>query len=93
VAGDTDASYVIDLGGSFGTVNAGVRYGSEEGADTEASVYGNTTFGATTAGVYLSNDDADAWGVGMSHDLGGGVSFGAALADGQAAQAHLSFSF
>ena len=93
VDGDTDASYVIDLGGSFGTVNAGVRYGSDEGADAEASVYGNTTFGATTAGVYLSNDDADAWGVGMSQDLGGGIAFGAALADGETAQAHLSFSF
>lgn len=93
MAGDTDASYVIDLGGAFGTVNAGVRYGSDAGADAEASVYGNTTFGATTAGIYLSNDDADAWGVGMSHDLGGGVAFGAAIADNDLAQAHISFSF
>lgn len=90
--GDTDAAYVVDVNGAFGSVNAGLRYG-DAGTGAEASIYGNTTFGATTASVYLSNDDADAWGVGMSHDLGGGVAFGAAIADGDNAQAHISFSF
>ena len=93
----TPATYALDLNGAFGSVNAGVRYdrGQTGGVsnDAVATLYGNTTFGATTAGIYLTDDDANAWGVGMSHDLGGGVAFGAAVADGDQAQAHISFSF
>jgi outer membrane protein OmpU len=89
----TDAAYAVDVNGAFGTVNAGLRYDQAAGADAVASLYGNTTFGATTASIYVSTADANAWGVGMSHDLGGGIALGAAMADGDNAQAHLSFSF
>ncbi len=89
----TDASYVVDVNGTFGTVNGGLRYDSDEGDDAVATLYGNTTMGATTAGIYLTNDDGNQWGVGVSHDLGGGVAIGGALADSDYAQAHISFSF
>jgi len=89
----TAAAYAVDVNGAFGSVNAGLRYDQAAGADAVASLYGNTTFGATTASLYVSSADANAWGVGMSHDLGGGVALGAALSDGDNAQAHLSFSF
>jgi len=84
----TDASYAIDVNGTVGSVNAGLRYDSLEGADAVATIYGNSAMGATTLSAYLTNDDANAWGVGASHDLGGGVAFGASLADGDQAQAH-----
>ena len=89
----TAAAYALDVNGSFGTVNAGLRYDQAAGADAVATLYGNTTSGATTASLYLTNNDANAWGVGMSYDLGGGIALGGALADGDNAQAHLSFSF
>jgi outer membrane protein OmpU len=89
----TDAAYAVDVNGAFGTVNAGLRYDQAAGADAVASLYGNTTFGATTASIYVSTADANAWGVGMSHDLGGGIKLGAAMADGDKAEAHLSFAF
>ncbi len=93
VEGEDEAAYAVDVNGSFGTVNAGLRYDQAPGDDAFASLYGNSTFGATTASMYISSNDANAWGVGVSHDLGGGVALGGAIADGDNAQAHLSFSF
>jgi len=92
----TAASYAVDVNGTFGSMNAGLRYDSALGADAVATLYGNTTMGATTLSAFVNNsDDADvlAWGVGASHDLGGGVALGAAIADADSAQAHISFSF
>lgn len=88
----TAAAYVVDVNGTFGTVNAGVRYG-DDGTDAIATLYGNSTFGVTTASFYVSNADSMAWGAGLSHDLGGGVSIGGAVADDDNVQAHVSFSF
>jgi outer membrane protein OmpU len=92
----TAASYAVDVNGTFGSMNAGLRYDSALGADAVATLYGNTTMGATTLSAFVNNSDAAGvlgWGVGASHDLGAGVALGAAIADGDAAQAHISFSF
>jgi outer membrane protein OmpU len=92
----TDTEYAVDVSGTFGSMNAGLRYDQAAGYDAVVGLYGNTTMGATTLSAFVNNsDDADilAWGVGASHDLGGGVALGAAIADGDAAQAHISFSF
>lgn len=88
------AAYALDVNGTVGSVNAGLRYDDAgDAADALATLYGNTTMGATTAGVYLTNGASNTWGFGVSHDLGGGVAIGAALADGDNAQAHISFDF
>jgi outer membrane protein OmpU len=92
----TDAAHAIDVSGAFGSANVGLRYDDSGAADAVATLYGNTTMGATTLSAFVNNSDAVgvlAWGVGASHDLGGGVALGAAIADGDAAQAHISFSF
>jgi len=92
----TAAEYAVDVNGTFGSMNAGLRYDQAAGEDAVATLYGNTTMGATTLSAFVNNsDDADvlAWGVGASHDLGGGVALGAAIADADSAQAHISFSF
>jgi outer membrane protein OmpU len=91
VAAD-DAAYVVDVNGTFGTVNAGVRY-SDDGTDAIGTLYGNSTFGATTASFFVSNADSMAWGAGLSHDLGGGVNIGGAIADDDNVQVHVGFSF
>ena len=91
--GDTAAAYALDLNGTFGTVNGGIRYDKAAAADAVATLYGSTTMGATTAGIYLTNADGNKWGLGVSHDLGGGVAIGGAIADSDLAQAHVSFSF
>jgi len=99
VADIDDAAYAVDVNGSFGTVNAGLRYDQAAGADAIATLYGNTTFGATTVSAFVNNNDAVdgddiyAWGVGASYDLGGGIALGGAIAEGSEAQAHMSFSF
>ncbi len=92
----TDAAYAIDVSGAFGSANVGLRYDDAGAADAVATLYGNTTMGATTLSAFVNNsDDADvlAWGAGASYDLGGGVAIGGAIADGDAAEAHISFSF
>lgn len=92
----TAAAYAVDVNGTFGSMNAGLRYDQDAGADAVATLYGNTTMGATTLSAFVNNsDDADVyqWGVGASYDLGGGVALGGALAEGSDAQAHISFSF
>lgn len=91
--GATVAAYAVDLNGSFGSVNAGLRYDGLVGATGVATLYGNTTFGATTVSAYVTNQTVTGWGLGVSHDLGGGIAVGAALSNGNAAQAHVSFSF
>jgi outer membrane protein OmpU len=88
------AAYALDVNGTVGSVNAGLRYDDAgDAADALATLYGNTTMGATSVGVYLTNGASNTWGFGVSHDLGGGVAAGAALADGDIARAHISFSF
>ncbi len=85
VAGDYTGAW---LAGEYaiGNSHVGVLVGSNHvsgGADngTIATLYGNTTFGATTVSAFVSNAQRDlptettktTYGIGASYDLGGGA--------------------
>ena len=78
VVGDTE--YVITVGGEIGPVLVSVMYADNDG-NASATIAGEFEVGAATKVIaYYNNDEAnaagdeDSYGVGVTHNLGGGAS-------------------
>lgn len=99
--GAAGADFSADVNGTFGTFNVGVRHEAlNNSATTATTLYGNTTFGATTVAAFVGKASYNAnafWGVGATHDLGGGIAINGAFTGGAGmtnqSQLHLTFSF
>lgn len=82
-----DTSGYLGLGVDVGSVGlAAVVRSNDDGADGYA-LSADFVAGATTFTVFMSHKeggphgDRDAWGLGLSHDLGGGASLEAGMVD------------
>ncbi|MCP9480918.1 porin [Shimia sp. CNT1-13L.2] len=98
-AADTD--FALTASGSFGAADVTVKYADNGTADSTFGLGVNYAVSdATTLAGYINRDsgiDQTAWGIGVRHSLGGGVSLRAGIVDNYAgvtsADAGVVFNF
>lgn len=78
---DTDDNWAVSGSYASGDFVVGAIY--RDGVAAQFRVWGNYSMGATKIGaVYTDVDGADAYGIGVSHSMGGGVTAHAAIGQG-----------
>lgn len=96
---DADENWAISGAYAFGDATVGAIYRDGPAViDAQYRIYGTYAMGATTIGAtYTQNDAGDAYGIGASHALGGGVSahgaIGVDTADDLVAQLGMKINF
>lgn len=80
---DQDSTISVKLGGSFGDFALNALYSNSDDLAEEAfGIHAAYTMGAATvSAAYAEHEGDEAYGLGISYDLGGGASFAAGVAD------------